>query len=597
MLVFVYALAFVVPIFTEQFKDLEVSRSVLITQIVLDGVTTFIQTFCLLLGFKLARWLWVVLWPILCLFTAINNFTFNTFHTQVSKYAIGAVMDPKAREAESLFTPDFCVMLGSGIALAVLGIVLMKRERYDRRNWKASLVALLLAVGLITINSGSMATPYPPYNFLTATYQYAYDRFIFTPESRKDISKEGGSFSSKGKTPLITVVVIGESARSDHFSINGYERETTPLLQARKNLVNFKNTIACGVWTHVSVPCLMTRASIADTSVMYRETSFISVFRMLGFHTAWLSTQGKHSFYYPVTTISLEADEHVMLEEAQVLDNTIKDDQLLPLLDKELENTDQPQLIVLHTYGSHWQYSARYTKDYERYTPVCATTLSRSYDSNSQVKEIQNCYTDHEAIVNSYDNSILYTDHILDEVIKRLENKNALFVYTSDHGESLGEHGRFLHGHENAMENRNVPMFWWASDDYIATNPERWQNLIKKSAEPATHDVIFHSVLDCSGVSSPVIDPAQSLCRDAIPVPANATEPAAATEGTEATQATEPAAITVPASPAATEPASAAPAIVDDKSDNPEADQNAKPASVEISKPKIKPATTNDQEE
>ena len=92
------------------------------------------------------------------------------------------------------------------------------------------------------------------------------------------------------------------------------------------------------------------------------------------------------------------------------------------------------------------------------------------------------------------------------------KNKNALFMFVSDHGESLGEGGRFLHGHEDGPENWKVPMFWWASDSFIAANPERWEALTQKQSLHVSQDYIFHSILDCAGVTSFVINPSLSLC-------------------------------------------------------------------------------------
>ena len=518
LLTVVYMAVFVAPIFIQQFKEVNnVGGDVLLWQAILDGITTFIQIFCLLFGLTVLRVVWVILWPLLCVLTALSDYMIQTFHSNVSSDSVAVILESTSREISSFLNISLLLTLLSGLFLGIFGNILLKREKKDVRNRKAASMALVMALCIIVINEGSMSTRYAPYNFLTAAYQYGYQRYAAASD-RLDISETPATFKATGTKPLVIVVVLGESARGDHFSINGYGRETTPLLQQRKNLVDFKDTISCGVWTRISVPCILTRATEADKSAIFTETSFISVFKKLGFKTAWFGAQGKFSMADPVTELSAEADEHVLLEEKQILDNTIKDEQLLPLLDKQLEQQTQPLLIILHTYGSHWQYSARYTKPFERYTPVCETTLSRKYSELDQVGEIKSCPAD--ALVNSYDNSILYTDFILDQVMKRLENKNALFVYTSDHGESLGEHGRYLHGHDEAIENHTVPMFWWASDEFVAANANHWQQLVKKSAAPSSHDVIFHSVLDCAGVTSTLIDPALSLCNDGTTAPA-----------------------------------------------------------------------------
>jgi len=512
LLTALYMLIYITPVFIGHYKAAEVASGELMSQGIIDLVIAFVQIFCLFFALTVFRIVWILLWPLLTLFTIANDYAYSTFHAQVSKYAIAVILEPKAREAESLYTPAVFITVIGGLFFMVLGLYMLSREKKDIRNRQVALVALLFAVGLVVVNQGGASTPYPPYNFLTAAYQYSYEHLGLASSERRDIADVPAQYTPVGDKPLVVVVVIGESARGDHFSINGYERETTPLLQKRKNLINFKDTISCGVWTRVAVPCLMTRATIADQSLMYAETSFISVFKKLGFQTYWLSTQGKTAVHYPVTPIAYEAEEHIMLEEQQVLDNTIKDEQLIPLVEERLKDQTKPVLIVLHTYGSHWQYSARHTKEFERFTPGCETTLARKYDANEQLTEVKDCYTNQEALVNSYDNSILYTDYVLDKLISTLENKNALFLYTSDHGESLGENGRFMHGHADRADNRIVPMFWWASDSYIAANQTRWNALLHKAPTPTSHDIIFHSVLDCSGISSELIDPAISLC-------------------------------------------------------------------------------------
>ena len=517
LLAVVYSIVFIAPIFVQQFKGVNVPTNVLMWQAAQDALTCFVQVFWLLFGLTVFRLIWFILWPLLCLLTGLSVYMVSTFHTQISKNVVAVFLESNSREASNFINADLILALVSAASIGIFGVILFRREKKEPRNRHIAFMALLSVIALITINGGSMATRFPPYNFLTAAAQYAFERMDFLSTPRKNIAEYGAEIHTTGDKPLVIVLVIGESARGDHFSINGYGRETTPLMQQRKNLINFKDTTSCGVWTRISVPCLLTRATEKDKTAMYTETSLISLFKSLGFYTAWLGMQNAIDF--PLIDIVHEADYFTLLEGSQFLDNTMKDEQLLPLMDKALSDHPGPTLIVLHTIGSHWQYSARYPLAFERYTPVCGATLSRKYDVKSQLAEIRDCYNNHEALINSYDNSILYTDFILNEVIKRLENKNALFMFASDHGESLGENGKFLHGNEDAADNHIVPMFWWASDEFIAANQNRWQALVKKNAAPSSHDVIFHSVLDCVGVSSKLIDPALSLCHEDTPAP------------------------------------------------------------------------------
>lgn len=518
LLALIYAAVFVAPVFIAQFGAAHIGPDILLQQAALDAVTSFIQIFCLLFALTLLRFVWILVWPLLCLLSGLTDYMVSTYHAQISPDSVAVFMESNAREASNFFNAGLIVSLLASLAVAIFGLALMKREKKEPRNRRAALVALLLTIGLIGINGGSMASRFPPYNFLTAASQYAVGRLDFASTTRKNIGA-GAAIHTIGDKPQVIVLVIGESARADHFGLNGYERDTTPLLRQVKNLVNFKQTSSCDVWTRIAVPCMLTRATEANKSAIYSETSLISMFKGLGFATAWFGAQ--NAIDHPLIDIIHEADSYNMLESRQFLDNTIKDEELLPLMDKALEDQSGPVLIVLHTFGSHWQYSARYTPEFEKFTPACAMSLSRHYDAATQISEIKECAGNQEALVNSYDNSILYTDYILDQVIRRLQDKNALMMYTSDHGESLGENGRYLHGYETAPDNRAVPMFWWASDDFIAANPERWQNLVKKSDAPSSHDVIFHSVPDCAGVTSPMIDPALSLCHgeDAAPAP------------------------------------------------------------------------------
>ncbi len=521
LLTIIYSGIFVAPIFIQQFKEVHVAKDVLLGQASLDAITTFVQIFCLLFGLTVLRIVWVILWPLLTIFTAISNYMVTTFHAQVSKDSVAVVVESTSREMSNFLNLDLIISLLSALTLGILGVLLIRREKKETHNFRVAAIIMLLTIGVITINDGSMSTRFPPYNFLTAATQYALERTSFLSTTRKNISEFPSQIHTVGNMPLTVVLVLGESARGDHFSINGYEKETTPFIQQRKNLVNFKNTSSCGVWTRISVPCILTRATEGDKSAIYSETSLISLFRSLGFKTFWLGTQ--NAIDHPLIDIIHEADTFNLLENKQFLDNTVKDEELLPLMDKALEDQSSPTLIILHTFGSHWQYSSRYPEAFEKFKPTCAMTLSRHYDTATQISEIKDCSSNNEALVNSYDNSILYTDYILDQVMHRLEGKNALMMYTSDHGESLGEGGRFLHGYETAPENHIVPMFWWASDDFIKNNPARWQSLTKKNIDPSSHDVIFHSVLDCAGISSPVIDPSLSLCRDAPPASQEAT--------------------------------------------------------------------------
>jgi glucan phosphoethanolaminetransferase (alkaline phosphatase superfamily) len=298
------------------------------------------------------------------------------------------------------------------------------------------------------------------------------------------------------KNPLHVIVVIGESVRADHLGLNGYGRDTTPLLSQQKNLVYFRNVTACGTYTSFSVPCLMTRSTRWRMGPATKETSFVSIFRALGFKTYWVSEQTSFlRFTSPINSIAEEAEEKQFEDNVYSRKSNVIPNRFFNIL--AMQNGDM--LAVFHMIGTHWNYEWRYPTEFRRYTPVCMSSLPDLCPK--------------ENLFNSYDNSILYMDSFLAHTIDLLKDKNAILVYTSDHGEYLGENGMYFHSQNTEdSELRHVPMLWWVSDTFKRLHPDVALQLEQKTAIPMDHRVIFHSILDCAGVVSGAVDKRQSLC-------------------------------------------------------------------------------------
>ncbi|MFZ2170985.1 MAG: phosphoethanolamine transferase, partial [Methylococcaceae bacterium] len=279
------------------------------------------------------------------------------------------------------------------------------------------------------------------------------------------------------------MVIIGETARADNFGIYGYIRNTTPLLQKEKNIFLFRDVRSCGTTTLVSVPCLMTRATRENLKPSKEETSFVSIFKKLGFKTIWVSEQAKFDrLNNGISSISNEAEKAVFQDN----NLTLKLRQFKDYFHNELQSSNSEKLAVFHMIGSHFPYHLRYPSEFRHYIPTCA--YSNSFYPNE---------CPHDALINSYDNTIIFTDYFLAGVIDALREKNAIMVYVSDHGEYLGERGNFIHGQEtDDAEVRHVPMIWWASDEFIKLHPEKVRNMRSKLHDKLSHDNIFHSVLD-----------------------------------------------------------------------------------------------------
>ncbi|OWW18255.1 sulfatase domain-containing protein [Noviherbaspirillum denitrificans] len=316
-----------------------------------------------------------------------------------------------------------------------------------------------------------------------------------------ELAQRSGAFSFGAQQaqaielPQTVVMVIGESSRYDRWSLNGYKRETNPLLKKEANLVSLSNVVTAVSATRLSVPVLVSRKPARmSLQAGFAEKSFLTAFKEAGFKTWWLSNQMTFGqFDTPVSVFAQEADVTQFLNLGGFSTHASFDDILLAPLQAAMADASPKKLIVLHTLGNHWNYSHRHPKDFDKWQPSLFGVASPDYN-NRAIKEPLN---------NSYDNSILYTDWFLSEVIARLKSSShmALMMYVSDHGQTLydGNCGYAFHGHNTQFE-FHVPALVWYSDLYRATHPAKVNQLIRnKRAKLATENV-FHSLVDMADI-------------------------------------------------------------------------------------------------
>ena len=395
------------------------------------------------------------------------------------------------------------VLIGSGLIGFICIFSVVKSKSDPDQDKKLSFITIVFTLGCL-LGDGDFVANMLPYNALKEAGTYWLEKASII-EKRFDIAQ---NYEYKIDNPsaedLNVILIIGESARGDHFSLSGYHRETNPLLaKESKNMAYFKDVTACYPLTRVAVPCMLTRATREDRKLANRETSFIAVFKKLGFYTAWLGMQGTYSAIdAPYFDLAKESNKALLLGTDVDVFNT-DDSSLFPFVDQFYkERAKGKNLLILHTYGSHFHYEDRYTKEFNKFSPTCY--------KKSFLTDMSHCKI--EEIIGSYDNSILYTDYFIKSIIDRVRDKNSLVIYTSDHGESLGEDGRFLHGAHNADEQIDVSMLFWASDKYIKKFPDNLSNLRKMQSKAILHDHLFHSILGCSGISSEVMQDKLNLC-------------------------------------------------------------------------------------
>lgn len=290
----------------------------------------------------------------------------------------------------------------------------------------------------------------------------------------------------------VYVMVIGETARAGNFSLYGYGRETTPFLKRTQGLVTFTNVLTQSNTTHKSVPMLMSAVSAKDYQRIYREKGIITAFKEAGFHTVFISNQRpNHSF---IDFFGKEADEWVFIKEKSGRKDLMPDSDMLPMVKNVLAKGRQKELLVLHTYGSHFNYRERYTASHAVFKPDDASEAKRS---------------NRASLVNAYDNSIRNTDSFLHGVISLLDHSGATaaMLYTSDHGENIYDDHRQLFLHASPVPSfyeLHVPFLIWTSAAYRRScAPETAALLANRHKNVSNSESAFHTMLGLAGIETP----------------------------------------------------------------------------------------------
>ncbi|MBQ4280406.1 MAG: lipid A phosphoethanolamine transferase [Rikenellaceae bacterium] len=298
----------------------------------------------------------------------------------------------------------------------------------------------------------------------------------------------------------VYVLVIGETSRAANWELFGYDRPTNPQLSRVTNLVPLRDALTQSNTTHKSVPMMLSAASAEDFDRIYREKSILTAFREAGFRTVFLSNQRPNRSF--IDYFAAEADRYENLRDRlDPNDPNPLDMDLLRLFDDELARGAQKELIVLHTHGSHFNYTERYPDSSRYFTPDRIETIRAS---------------EREQLVNAFDNTVRYTDAVLAGIIGRLDSLGApaVLIYSSDHGEDMLDdaRGHFLHSSPiPSYYQMHVPMLLWYSDAYEAAFPDAVATARANAPRPVSTNIVFHTLLGAGGVETPLFDPALSL--------------------------------------------------------------------------------------
>lgn len=474
---------------------------------------------CLLLGLVVTRRTAKPVLAALFIVAALAAHYMARYRVFFDASMIRSIFHTDYKEAAELATPGMLVaVLAYGIAPAVL----VWRLNLVRRAARAAIAAraIFLLAALTTAGAG-LAYAFQDLSALMRNHKEL--RYLITPanlivSSARVMAAEsaevkgaripvgadataGAAVSGAGK-PRLLVVVVGETARAANWGLNGYRRNTTPELAALAP-INFSHMTSCGTNTEVSLPCMFSpfgRKSYDETKIR-RHESVLHVFEHAGIKTLWRDNQSGCKGVCDGLASQRPEDSR---DPAFCDGDHCFDEVLLDGFEDLLRAHPRDLVVVLHQIGNHGPaYSRRHPAAYARFTPGCDEA------------DLGKCTR--EQIVNSYDNALLYTDHFLAGTIRRLQSQrshDAAMVYVSDHGESLGEKGIYLHGMPHSIAPREqveVPMVMWMSDGFAHGAGVNLGCLRERSVLPASHDHLFHTLLGLMRVHTSVHDPAFDL--------------------------------------------------------------------------------------
>lgn len=448
---------------------------------------------------------------VILLLSAVVAYHMDTFDVVIDKVMLQNVVQTQTAEALDLLTPKF---LAYFVVLGVLPTWWLLRQKIEKTSFKRGfwlkfkwmgLALLLIALCGVAFNKSvaSFAREHKAVRFYTnpLTYLYSAGQFVgnhFSSQT-KDFQAIGldSKISETDNHKELVIMVVGETARADHWSLNGYSKNTNPLMSREPNFVSLPNLYSCGTSTAVSVPCMFTNLGRAN----YSEKKFNNTENVLDV----LKRSGVQVLWRDNNSSSKGVADRVAYEDYRdskrntMCEGECRDEgMLVGLQDYINQNSGKDILIILHTMGNHGPaYFKRYPKQFEKFTPAC------------QDNQLENCSA--ESISNAYDNAILYTDYVLSQIVQLLKTNEDKYktsmVYMSDHGESLGENGVYLHGmpYMIAPDAQKHPAAGiWLGQGF---NGVAIDKLKQVAAQPLSHDNLFHTLLGAFEVQTQVYRP------------------------------------------------------------------------------------------
>lgn len=452
---------------------------------------------------------------IFLLSASIISYFIDNMHVVFSVSMLQNIFETNVREAGDLINMDIILhvaLFGVLPSLAIAYISIEKKSPVAELLGRLKFLSVMLLITTLSIiwtskeyafvlrENRSIRYLVNPVFPVVSLYKYVRNNVTTKDRHLEPVFQDAAKFSNVSATGNkdILIIVVGETARAENFSLNGYDRNTNPLL-SQQDIVNFSNTSSCGTATAESVPCMfsdLVKDNFSVDDAKHRE-NLLDGFRHAGFDVLWRDNNSS------CKGVCARVENETLLD-LQVKDlcneNGCFDEILLYKLDEYVNNLQHDAVIVLHQMGSHGPaYFKRYPEKFAVNKPEC----------NDQ--SVHNC--NHDEIVNSYDNTILYSDYFLSKVIDYLQLRsdqyNTAMIYMSDHGESLGENGVYLHGLPYFMapeQQTHVPFIVWLSESMKQKRHIDTACLKQNREHAYSHDNLIHSVLGLMNVTTSAYD-------------------------------------------------------------------------------------------
>jgi glucan phosphoethanolaminetransferase (alkaline phosphatase superfamily) len=493
------------------------------------GVNVLLPLSLYMLFFSVAKrpgkmiW-WAFIFVFFAAFQLVLLYLFGTGVIAVDMFLNLVTTNPgEAMELLDNLAPAVVGVFVVYLPLLILGGVNIRRDsrlsvsfQQRVRHWAMQIGAIglfCLLASYLVVDDYRMRNQLYPVNICYNLY-LAFERNAASEnyrEASRDFKFEARSEHS-ATAPEVYVMVVGETARAHNFSLYGYPRNTNPLLSKTPGIKAFPNVTTQSNTTHKSVPMLLSAASAEDFERLFHEKGILAAFKEAGFHTVFISNQlPNHSF---IDFLGEQADEHYFLKKEDASQGNHYDEDLLQKLDEILPLADASSsahyryrklFVVLHTYGSHFNYQERYPRSFAYFKP----------DSRSEAKS-----ENRRDLLNAYDNTIRYTDYILHGIIERLQKWEGVqtktdgvygqpisaMLYTSDHGENIFDDERclFLHAAPKASDYElHVPFIIWTSDGFSKQYPDILKALGENRSKQVQSSLsAFHTMLGIGGIQT-----------------------------------------------------------------------------------------------